>query len=122
MNNNKLVVGGVGTKTFTELLKLSENNEEGLVVMGAGGDLQEWVDGISTHLYKEGVATTKKPFKEVFRLSGNVKGEDGRTDLVLMYNNNLNVGKLVMWRLRFGDISWVSDFVVNHLNDYNLEV
>jgi len=49
-----------------------------------------------------------------------LKTSGGRTDLVLMFNNGdaLNVGKLAMWRLRYGDASWVSDYIVNYAKQH----
>ena len=41
------------------------NNQEGLILQGCGGDLQEWVDGINQMLTEEGIlkkgADSRKP-------------------------------------------------------------
>ena len=49
-------------------------------------------------------------------ISGNVRGKEGRTDAVIMFDS---CTPNPMARLRYGrDIKWVSDFVVNFKNDY----
>ena len=89
---------------------VKEVQDEGLVMLGAGGDSQEWIDGVSGILVGEGIATPEFEFKEAYLL----KTTGGRTDLVLTFDGNVDVGRLAMWRLRFGDCSWLSDYVVNY--------
>ena len=63
-------------------------------------------------------------FSEMFVLTGNVKGKDGRMDLVLFFDNDtkIEMGKLSMWRICFGDISWIDDFIDNYGKDYNFNI
>jgi len=44
----------------------------------------------------------------------------GRMDLVMMFGekNELDIGRFAMWRLNFGDASWLSDFFVNYRKHY----
>jgi hypothetical protein len=79
--------------TFDKLPKA----KEGIVLMGAGGDLNEWVKGVI-----------------VLKTSG------GRTDLLLVIpdSSTLQIGKLAMWRLRFGDASWLSDYKFNYADQH----
>ncbi len=109
-----------GSMTFAQLT--GHKNELGLVLLGAGGSASEWADGIAKMLKDEGIVDEKVPrvFKLVSKLSDNIKGSGGRTDLVLLFDSSAhpNVGKLAMWRLRFGDASWVDDFLDNHHKDY----
>ena len=46
----------------------------------------------------------------------------GRTDLVMIFKtkSQLDIGKLAMWRLKFRDATWLSDYVVNY-RDQHLE-
>jgi hypothetical protein len=112
----------VGKQDFVYLQQLSKSGKEGLVILGAGGNPEEWVTGISEILQKEGIAKSPNIFSETFILTGNVKGEEGRTDLALVFGDEeLNMGKMAMWRLQFGDASWISDFVVNFAEDYGAE-
>lgn len=95
----------------------------GLVITGAGAPLQEWVDGIAEMLVKQQIVDSQPVFKSAFKLLGNVAGENGRTDLVLLFADpkKINVGKLAMWRLQFGDASWVDDFYDNRQSDYGID-
>ena len=105
-------------KKFTELPK----KEEGLVLLGAGGDLKEWVVGITKILKDEGIAKSDNPdevWGEIYKL--NTTG--GRTDLVLMFKgDSLDIGKMAMWRIRYGDASWLSDYLVNYAEHHGVEV
>jgi len=40
----------------------------------------------------------------------------GRTDLLMMFKNSstINIGKMAIWRIKFGDASWLSDYIVNY--------
>ena len=120
----KSIRESVETKPFQHLSDLVKSGEEGLVVMGAGGDPQEWIDGILKLLKEEGIAKPDATFGETFLLDGNVMGEEGRTDLVLLFNtpSGFEIGKLAMWRIKFGSASWASDFIVNYAKDYGVSV
>jgi len=118
----KIQVGVIQDLTFTQLENIERSEKKfGMVIMGAGGELSEWVNGISDHLKEEGIVDKTIPaFSEAYRLSGNVAGKHGRTDLVVIFSDKSNpkIGKLSMWRLRMGDISWIDDFISNHRKDY----
>jgi len=104
--------------TFSTLSELSKNSE-GIVLLGAGGELTEWITGVSDILKKEGVTDgdVKDNFSEFHKLTTS----GGRTDLLMLFSNThkLNIGKMAMWRLRFGDCSWLSDYVVNYRDQHN---
>lgn len=99
--------------TFEDFKTLHSKNE-GLVLLGAGGDLNEWVEGVSGMLKEEKIAHKGiDNFGPFYELSTSC----GRTDLVMMFNEEVSgveMGKLAMWRIRFGDCSWVSDYLVNY--------
>ncbi len=108
----------IKTITFSEL---SELKELGIVILGAGGELIKWVKGFDKILKEEEIVKGRyNTFNFAARITGNRLGKDGRTDLVLLFNpkNKINVGKLAMWRIKMGDISWAEDFVVNYRKDY----
>lgn len=108
----------IGKKSFDEMVRLSEQGLEGLVIMGAGEPHNKWVEGITDMLQSQHIAE-KGAFTDVFILTGNIKGENGRTDLVMMFDSKkMKIGKLAMWRIRVGSISWVSDFINNYRQDY----
>lgn len=107
----------IGEKKFSEL----DKKDFGIVILGAGEPLDEWVSGIDSLFKKENIAATHSSvFREAFVLNDNVAGKEGRQDLVLVFSEDarLNVGALAMWRLRFGDCSWIDDFKVNYKSDY----
>lgn len=109
---------GFPHKPFDALL--TDENKNGMVVMGVGGDPQEWVDGISKMLIKEGIAKSAPVFQDAFMLDGNVAGKDGRADLVLIFSPHagISMGRLAIWRLHFGSASWIDDFITNYGHDY----
>ena len=103
--------------TFKELRKLSKGGKEGLVLLGCGGDLNEWVDGVTEALNGEGIA--KGTPTDLWEAIYSSTSTGGRTDLTLLFGKGkLDIGKMAMWRLQFGDASWLSDFVVNYANQY----
>jgi len=92
-------------------------DKEGLVIMGCGGDPQEWVDGINGMLAEDGILRDGVRFENV-----SVFEHKGLTCLLFHFDNvKLDVGRLAMWRLRthehFGG-TWLSDFVPNRLGGY----
>ena len=94
--------------------------QEGLVLQGCGGDLQQWVDGINGLLTDEGILLDGSRFENVstFR-HGEV------TNLLFPFEDvKLDMGKLAMWRLQthgqFGG-TWLSDYVPNRLGGFKKE-
>lgn len=97
-------------------------NKEGIVVMGAGGDPNEWIDGIFDLWKKEGIAGGDSA-ADAFDNHMVLKTTGGRTDLVLPFKDgaDLQMGKMAMWRLRFGDCSWISDYKDNYAEQHGYE-
>jgi hypothetical protein len=105
-------------------LKQLEKNfpsQEGLVLLGVGGDHQEWIIGIANTLQENEIVQTTDP-EEIFTDAIVLKTSGGRTDLVLLFNTDCetDMGKMAMWRLRFGDCSWVSDYKDNYSDQHNI--
>lgn len=104
---------------FSDVLeKVRNENEEGIVLLGAGGDLQEWIKGITDVLKKEGIVSKTDSSEDLWDSPTKLVSTGGRTDLVLYFKGKFDMGKMAMWRLRMGDCSWVSDFVVNYAKHY----
>ena len=102
----------------TDQLRQMED-QEGLVLQGCGGDLQEWVDGINDLLTKEQILYNGSRFQ-----SENVAvfQHDGLTNLYFPFEGvELKMGRLAMWRLQtheqFGG-TWLSDYVPNRLGGF----
>ena len=107
----------IKTVSFSDIKKLSYDGIEGIVLLGAGGDLNEWINGISGILKDEKIA--KENVDVIWKDCYTLTSTGGRTDLVLVpLENTLEWGKLAVWRLVFGDCSWISDYVVNYRKDF----
>ncbi|MGM9659933.1 MAG: hypothetical protein ACI3WQ_05000 [Faecousia sp.] len=93
-------------------------NQEGLILQGCGGDLQEWVDGINQMLTEEGILKKGARFEEAYTFE-----HDGLTCLLFPFKEGMTIemGKLAMWRLQthphFGG-TWLSDYVPNRLGGF----
>lgn len=107
--------------TFSELKRMVKKDDaEGIILLGAGGDLKDWINGVSSQLYDQGIATSGNP-SDLWSGAYELKTSGGRTDLALEFkrsSNSLNVGKLAMWRLQFGDASWFTDYVENYKDQH----
>ena len=102
-------------KTTEDLRHMT--NEEGLILQGCGGDLQEWVDGINDLLTQEGILLNGTKFEHAATFQ-----HDGLTNLLFSFEGvQLNVGKLALWRIQthsqFGG-TWLSDYVPNRLGGF----
>ena len=77
-------------------------NEEGLILQGCGGDLQEWVDGINDLLTQEGILLNGTKFEHAA-----TSQHDGLTNLMFSFEGvQLNVGKLALWRIPNAQSIW----------------
>lgn len=104
--------------TVNELRQMK--GQEGLVLQGCGGDMQQWVDGINELLTLEEILLEGTAFKNVKSFQ-----YEGLTNLLFPFEDvKLNMGKLAIWRLQshetFGG-TWLSDYVSNHLGGFVAE-
>ncbi len=94
--------------------------EEGLVLQGCGGDLNEWVDGINDMFTEENLLLDGTRFGEA---SAFKNGE--LTNLLFKFTDDvkLNMGKLAIWRIAshstFGG-TWLTDYVDNYLGGFEM--
>ena len=100
-------------------LRRMENNE-GLVIQGCGGDLQEWVDGINDMLTEAGILINGSRFENCYAFEN-----ENLTCILFPFEDvKLEMGKLAMWRLQtheqFGG-TWLSDYVPNRLGGFTAE-
>lgn len=70
-------------------------NQEGLVIQGCGGDLNEWVDGINELLEQTGILRNGSKFESVMTF------QNGETTCLLFPFDGVDadIGKLALWRL-----------------------
>lgn len=91
--------------------------KEGLIIMGCGGDLQEWVDSMNEVLTKSGILLNDTRFDSVSAFQYN-----DMTCLLFPFDDvELSYGKIAMWRLQTHDElggTWLSDFVPNRLGGF----
>jgi len=83
--------------------------KEAIVFMGCGGDLYEWIQGI-TKQTKDMVDPVKQWYS--------IKTTGGRIDLVMPLPINVDLGRLAVWKIGFGDCSWWSDYKINYKNQH----
>jgi len=102
---------------FNELCGLKQF---GIVITGAGGELNEWATGIGEMLFNENITSDMNAFSQFGLILGNVAGSAGRTDAYFLFSESSSpkVGMLAMWRIKFGDCSWIDDFCVNFGVEY----
>jgi hypothetical protein len=103
--------------SFKDFLQKVEG-KEGIVLLGTGGNPEEWINGIAGLLKEEGISTASTP-EELFTDRFMLKTTGGRTDLALVVDfDKAEVDKMAMWRLRFGECSWISDYKVNYASHH----
>lgn len=99
------------------------NGQEGLILQGCGGNLDEWIDGINDMLTESDILLDGTRFKAENCYAFE---NEGLTCLMFPFLEDvqLNMGKLAMWRLQthsnFGG-KWLSDYVDNRLGGFLTE-
>lgn len=93
-------------------------HDEGLILQGCGGNLDEWVEGINNLLTENGILQDGTRFHDCSTFE-----HDGLTCLLFLFSDDVkvDVGKLSMWRVQthrnFGG-TWLSDYVLNCLGGF----
>lgn len=87
-------------------------------IVGAGGDLNDWMDGIQKALDKFKIGKVKqwyftkgKVLNDKWNLTGTERFNDDLTFLMFDYEG-MNVGKLAMFKIKAGD-RWFTDIIDN---------
>ncbi len=96
-------------------------DQEGLILQGCGGNLDDWINGINDQLTKAGILKNSTRFQECFSFNN-----EGVTCLLFPFtlDVDLDVGKLAMWRLQTHAMyygTWLSDYVPNCLGGFKSE-
>jgi len=106
--------------TTDDLRKM--DGQEGLILQGCGGDLQEWIDGINGMLTEAGILQNGSVWKS--EAVSNFQ-HDGCTNLLFPLDGaDLDTGKLAVWRLQTHDQfggTWLTDYVSNQLGGFAYE-
>ena len=101
-----------------DLRRMKDN--EGLILQGCGGSLDEWADGINDMLTESKILLDGTKFKAENCCAFE---NEGLTNLMFLFSEEvkLDMGKLAMWRLqtheKFGG-KWLSDYVDNRLGGF----
>lgn len=101
-----------------DLRRMKDN--EGLILQGCGGSLDEWVDGINDMLTESKILLDGTKFKAENCCAFE---NEGLTNLIFLFSEDvkLDMGKLAMWRLqtheKFGG-KWLSDYMDNRLGEF----
>ncbi len=95
--------------------------EQGLILQGCGGNLDEWIDGINQHFTEREMLLdgTKFTAEDCVSFENN--------DMICMlykFNSNikLDMGKLAVWRIQSHDTfggTWLTDFVEHQLGGFH---
>ena len=90
-------------------------SQEGIVLLGCGGDHQQWIDGITDYLKNEKIAI-ENPWDKVYLLTTS----GGRYDIAFVFKMpyTFDMNKMVLWRMTWGDCSWISDYLVNYKKQF----
>lgn len=103
--------------TNDEIKNLRINNDY-LVIQGCGGDLNEWVDGITELFKDEGIVNDSFSFDEVYTF------QNGDLTNMIFSLNDVDISKLAIVRLNMRDVfgaMWLSDYIDNgYLMDINI--
>jgi len=98
--------------SLEEVKELRNNNYEYLVIQGCGGDLVDWIFGITDMLKDEGIVSDSFSFDKIYFF------ENGDlTNLAFpLASKDIDMGKLAIFRLKirndFGAM-WLSDYIDN---------
>lgn len=119
IGDNNMDIQNYSFADFKCFINNDGDSKEGIVLLGTGGDLNEWVNGVTKQLNEENIITVSLA-EELFSNAIRLKTTGGRTDLALVFKDfdNIDMGKMAMWRLRFGDCSWISDYIPNYSNQH----
>lgn len=105
-------------------LEKSFPSQEGLVLLAAGSDHQELINGVSLDLQNNEIVQTSDP-EEIFTDAILLKTTGGRTDLVLLFNTDCetDISRMATWRLKFSDcslISWLSYYKDDYSDQHDI--
>lgn len=89
-------------------------------IEGAGGDLNEWMNGLNEEMAKVNIGNVNtfytfkgKLMNDTYALTGKNKYQDTLTFLCFRLDG-LDVGKLAIFKMRFG-ARWLDDIVDNNV-------
>lgn len=95
-------------------------------ILGAGGDLNEWIEGYQKLCNTKNIGTIKQWYvtkgsvlNQKWNLEGNDRFKDDLTILMFDYEG-MNIGKLAIFKLNMGD-RWFTDIIDNAVSRADME-
>lgn len=111
----------ISNKSFEEVKEISKT-KEGLVFLGCGGHVEDWEKGIKESIQEHlPYLEFKKDFEDLKVFEDEIlvlKTTGGRIDLLFVFDKDFDPTKLAIWRIKFGDCSWLSDYIVNYASHF----
>lgn len=112
----------LGKISFTDLKNGNfdfEQDKNSCVIMGLSvqaPDMKELQDDATEFFQSTGFVTNDAYVVRMLRVTGNVKGDNGRWDWVVIFDKDPEFNCVA--RLHTPDTKWICDFVVNYEEDY----
>lgn len=113
----KIILTTIHNDGYAELDELVKASA--FTIIGAGGDLKEWMGGINEMLGTLKIGQVKqfytfkgKLMNDMYKLTGDNRYDDDLTFLSFKFDK-LNVGKLAIFKIKFG-ARWLDDIVANN--------
>ena len=103
---------------FAELCNLNDNNS--IVLSGITVDSMDSIEEVDNFFHNANLFSKDKHITEISRVTDNVLGEEGRSDLLLHLTEEGEINPLVRLGMRQSGLGvmWTSDFVSNYASDY----
>lgn len=119
LNDGKYLAENLSFEEFKRIIY--SKSHTGIVLLGTGGELDEWIRGVAGMFNERGIIKSISPV-DVFLHVYELTTSGGRTDLVLVFHKNkhYNVEKLQKWRQVFGDTSLIDDYIINYANQHEV--
>jgi len=108
---------------FSELKNYNDSNSFvclGLLIPSTFEEITETCKEMTDWLLSEGLITKGFVFN-VKHITGNIAGEDGRSDVLVILSDDCS-GLHPLKRLQTNGLKWTSDFIVNFARDYGVIV
>lgn len=97
---------------------LEMKGKEGLVCLGTGGDVIEWIDGVNGILYDEGITENQRYFSDVYTFIDYDIADDPINCIFFPFTKEkLDLGRLAIVRLQYSWMKWFSDYVSQNIGD-----
>ena len=112
----------ISTIPFDELLttkKFSDSNSAVMTGLKLDGT-EDWSD-FDDFLANRAKFSSGKHLIAAYRITGNIKGEDGRTDYLFVFDNPETQFNPIA-RMNINGLKWLSDFIVSYKSDYIAEL